>query len=416
MKFNPFSPNSIVSTNLFAGRTDYVFKILGKLMQVQKGMPSSFFLYGERGIGKTALAKLIKSIAEDKDPELGNLNFLTSYYSIEKNQSITASLESGLNELTDKIPSSTLSILGAKLGALLTNGKFSIGPFGVELKSIDDKIIAVRDQLISILSNVIEAIKNTEEEKRKDGIFIIIDELDNVNNIDLCAQLFRGIITTLDVKGLGNISFLLIGYKSTLDKFFMADSSARRQFDPIRLGVMPNDEAMEVLIKGFKKVGITWDNEALSKKIFVTGGYPHSIQLLGHNLVEQDIDNNIDNKDLDAAISNTAKELQSKDFAEMYHFHGKVGNREKILDALAFAAGPLSCKEIEKYAHVKYVSQYISDLEKRGSISVDKESGKIYLHSHLFRMAIMSKIFNKIIEEDYLSELFAIRVKSQETK
>lgn len=59
MKYNPFNPNSVVSTNLFAGRTEYVLKILRKMEQVKKGMPASFFLSGERGIGKTALAKLI---------------------------------------------------------------------------------------------------------------------------------------------------------------------------------------------------------------------------------------------------------------------------------------------------------------------------------------------------------------------
>ncbi len=58
-KYNPFNPNSVVSTNLFAGRKEYVLRILKKLEQVKKGMPASFFLSGERGIGKTDLPKLI---------------------------------------------------------------------------------------------------------------------------------------------------------------------------------------------------------------------------------------------------------------------------------------------------------------------------------------------------------------------
>jgi len=206
MKYNPFNPNSVVSTNLFAGRKDYVLRIIRKLEQVKKGMPSSFFLFGERGIGKTALAKLLISIAENNDTQLGGLNFLVSYYSADKGQSINTVLQSSLNELTDNISSSVLDMLSKRLGSLLKNGKFSIGAFSVELKS-EEKTIAVRDQLISILSNLIEAVKNEEGDKKKDGIIIVIDEMQNVDDIESCAQLFRGIITTLDVKNLGNYLF-----------------------------------------------------------------------------------------------------------------------------------------------------------------------------------------------------------------
>jgi hypothetical protein len=65
---NPFNPNSVVTPTLFAGRHDQVFQILKKLTQVREGMPGSFVLQGERGIGKTALAKLIMYTAEARGP------------------------------------------------------------------------------------------------------------------------------------------------------------------------------------------------------------------------------------------------------------------------------------------------------------------------------------------------------------
>ncbi len=403
MKYNPFNPNSVVSTNLFAGRKDYVIRIIRKLEQVKKGMPSSFLLFGERGIGKTALAKLLIYIAENKDADMGNLNFLVSYYSADKGQSINTVLQSSLNELTDNISSSVLDMLGKRLGSLLKNGKFSIGAFSVDLKA-DVKTIAVRDQLISILSNLIEAIKNEEGERKKDGVIIVIDEMQNIDDIETCAQLFRGIITTLDVKNLGNISFLLIGYESAFNDFFKGDPSARRQFDSIGLGVMPVEEAKEVLTKGFKEANVKWDQSSLDKYILATGGYPHSIQLLGHNLIEYDSDNFIDDSDWIKAINHTATELQYKDFAVMYNFSGKVSGREKILDALAVAWQPLTRQEISKYTEIQNVYQYLPDLEKRGAIKIDHKNGTIVLHSQLFRIAILSKIMSKIAE-GYLKEI-----------
>src|SRR5271165_4243707 len=100
-RINPFNPNSIVTPTLFAGRYDQVFQILKKLTQVREGMPASFVLQGDRGIGKTALAKLIMYAAEVKDPAFQNLKFLTSYYSVEKGQSFDSVLQASLNLMTD---------------------------------------------------------------------------------------------------------------------------------------------------------------------------------------------------------------------------------------------------------------------------------------------------------------------------
>ncbi len=412
MKYNPFNPNSIVPTNLFAGRKEYILRIIRKFEQVKRGMPSSFFLFGERGIGKTALAKLIKHISEVKDPLLGNLNFLSSYYTVEKGQSINDVLQASLNELTDEIPQTAIEVMGKKLGKLFEKGKFSIGAFSLSYGQNREemKSTMIRDQLVSILSNIIDSVilspVSTEEREKKDGILIIIDEINNISDLDKCAQLFRGIITTLDVKEMGYISFLLIGYDTTLKDFFKGDSSSRRHIDSNKLGVMPINEAEEVLIKGFKEAEITWNNEDLKKNIVATGGYPHSIQLMGHNLLEVDKDDNIDDKDWIEAMSRTAIELQKKDFADLYNFNGKQSGREKILDVLAVAGKALTKQEIINYCQIKNIYQYLPELKKRGSIKILPETDKIILHSQLFRTSILLKIIPKIFGENYLRDLF----------
>ncbi len=176
------------------------------------------------------------------------------------------------------------------------------------------------------------------------------------------------------------------------------------------------DEAKEVLEKGFKEADVLWDQNALDSNILATGGYPHSIQLLGHNLLETDIDRKINGDDWDSAIHQTAKELQRKDFAEMYDFYGKASAREKIMDVLAVAWQSLTKQEIMKYAEIKNIYQYLPELKKHGSIKIDGETGKVFIHSLLFGIAILLKIINKIKNENYLSLLIKEKVSNGKDK
>jgi len=386
---NPFNPNSVVGSNLFAGRSIQINEICNKLQQIKVSSPSSSFIYGERGIGKTALAKLIKYIASINDPDFYALNLITSYYSVENGQEISSVLQESLNKLTNEMDTSLLEKIGSKLGNIFQNGKFQIGAFGASIgvESNQNEItrqITIKDQTVSILSNIIKSI--TEEGKR-DGVLIIIDELHNLKHLETSASILRNVITTLDVESLGKVSFLLIGYEEDVAKFFSEDSSARRTFDLYPLGVMPDDEAKEVLIKGFSLVGLKWDGESITRNISVAGGYPHSIQIIGHNLVKTDTDKNIDEVDWGSAIVNSALDLQTKSFSSMYSFNKTITEKDKILVALANAGKPLTRKELKDITG-KNVYQYIPLLKECGAVKEDDEK-KVFLQSQLLRTSIL---------------------------
>lgn len=416
-KSNPFNPNSIVPTNLFAGRANYCLNILRKLSETKKGRPSSFFLYGERGIGKSALAKLIGYVSTQKDPKLYGLRFVVSYYSVAPGQSFRSVIEASLNGLTDSIPASWLQKLSSRLGGLLKNGKFSLGAFGASMaiepgKGDGQEDVVLKDQATSILSNLVTALKESHEtEAEKDGILVIIDEVQNLKDLQIAAPTLRGIQNSLDFKGLGNVSFLLLGLDQAFEFFMEGDASARRMFDPIRLGVMPDDEAMEVLEKGFSEAGLQWDENELKRRIIVTGGYPHSIQIVGHNLVDIDTDGIISKEDWDAAVNRTAGELREKEFSEMYSFSGQKTGREKILDAIA-VLGPMPKKELKEVCQRAYKLtnpyQYIPKLVKIGAVKIQPD-GAIELQSQLFRTAILATLLPSLSPDAQLLKMFMER-------
>ena len=393
---NPFNPNSIVTPTLFAGRVQQVLSVLKKLSNVREGQHASFILHGERGIGKTALAKLIRHTSSSKSSELFNLNFATSYYSVEKGQNLKTVMESSLNNITDVLPDSSLKKLSDRLGGLFKQGKFSFGAFGMNVnldtREARERKQFFKDQIASSLTNLIQSSVGKDEDYKFDGILIVIDEIHNIQDLEGAGQIFRNIINTLDVNEKAFFSFLLIGYSDSIDKFFKGDPSARRSFDLLHLDVMPDKEAKELLTKGFNEIkGLKYDISSLNKYINVAGGYPHSLQVLGHQLVEIDNDNNISNEDWSKAIIVSAKELQSKDFSQLYSFTGKPTLREEIMNYLALSNGELITKtSLGKQLDKKNIYQRnaLPQLIQTGAVKEDINSGKLSLHSELFKSAI----------------------------
>ena len=226
------------------------------------------------------------------------------------------------------------------MGKLFSGGKFTIGSFSAEFErnSSSGENQLLKDQIISILTNIIKSSDDFG------GVLIIIDEIHNLSDLKGAAHLMRSIATTLDVNGCGKISFMIIGYSDTVKELFAEDPSAKRHFDSVPLEVMPLPEAVEVLTKGFEEIEIKYDRKDVEQCIIPTGGYPHSIQLLGHNVVSLDEDNDLSTEDWNNAITRTSVELQSVTFSDFYNFNGKQTLRETLMDVLAIVGKPISKK------------------------------------------------------------------------
>ena len=388
---NPFNPNTVVVPTLFAGRAVQTDHILRRLSRVQNSMTSSFVIYGDRGIGKTALSRLIAFIAKENSPDLYNLNFATSYYTVEVNQSLKDVLQASMNSITDNLPTKSLDRLKKQLGGLFQDGKFKFGAFGasIELGKPETAVESqfFRDQITSSLSNIISASVEPED-GQFGGILIIIDEIQNIKNFKNVAHIFRGIINTLDFNNKGYFSFILVGNSEMVDDFFETDISARRVFDLVELKVMPSSESKELLTKGFKEANLDYDKNSLDKYVEVAGGYPHALQTLGYNLVEVDQDQNIGQDDWEKAIITTANQLQIKDFNQLYSFSKKPKIKDSIVDVLAVANGTKVYKNILVKVMGRGIYPKLSDLIKKGIIKENRTTGELKLQTELFKIAV----------------------------
>jgi len=77
-KFNPFRPNSLVTTGMFTGRINEVRHAERALFQTKNRNPQHFIFEGERGIGKSSLFRYLDWVArgEVSTLEKSSLNFV----------------------------------------------------------------------------------------------------------------------------------------------------------------------------------------------------------------------------------------------------------------------------------------------------------------------------------------------------
>jgi len=416
-KINPFAPNSTVQTSLFGGRTEYVWDILRKLNEVKNGKTCSFYLYGERGIGKTALAKFIRYLSTANNVKFYNLNFLTCYYSASRNQPFKSVLEESLNQLSNQLDKSFFEKAKDKIGEFCQNGKFKLGLYGAEASiELDEnrkntEQIEIKDQFIKITTKIIEEIKNEKESNTKNGLIIIIDEMDNISDLNEYASIIRGITTSLDFEDIGYISFIFIGYEDGMNEFIQSDRSIARTIDKIFLEEMPEEEVIETFEKGFEEAQVKWDKEVLKKNVFKTGGYPLAIQVIGHRLIETDVDNNINRDDWDNSMFPCARKMQEIEYSS-YYTYGKKNLRmdDKIVLVLASAnytdSKTLTIKEIEKFSKVKNPSQYMKNLTTKGTVLYDEDSKQYSIKRGLFSTSIVLDRFSSLKDDTEQIEEF----------
>ena len=310
---NPFQPYQVADPALFVGRDEYINNILSHLSSVKQGSTTSFLLYGEKGIGKTSLASFIQSTHLNSQDDQPKLNFATSYYAAEKNQTLVPILEASLNNLVAGLPLASLGQLKPRLRDLFVDGRFTFQIKPASSSSgLEAKQYVPTHDITNCLAYVIKSLVLTDSQYKRDGLFIIIDDIHNLEDVKGLAHTFKNIIGTLDFTDLGYISFLLISPETTVNTFFAGDSSPRRNFNFIKLTALTDREAQILLSNGFKAANKAFDQTALIKGLEVATGHPQTLQLLGRQLINLDTDNYIGKDDWQQVAVKLAKKLRYK--------------------------------------------------------------------------------------------------------
>lgn len=362
-KYNPFKPNSPVFTGVFVGRTWEIERLDDLLFQTKMGNPSHVLIHGERGIGKTSLLLVANHFAKGAlQWEEEKYDFLTIQINI-RSETTLVDLAKKINSQIKRALSQTEQGIAflKKTWEFLTRFESSIISYKSketihsEEEVLDNTIYSIVDTVKTITEDT--AISELGLREKKDGIVILLDEVDHATS-NLNLGVFLKNLTEILVKENANKVLLIIaGLPKVRDILSASHKSCLRLFEEFKLTPLSRDEAKDVIRRGLKEAEkhgpvTTITDKAMEYIYLYSEGYPHFVQQIGYSAFAFDADNEITEEDVKQGmfIEKGAFDLiGNRYYKDMYYNKIKIDSYREILHIMAKKLNDwVSRKEIEQ--------------------------------------------------------------------
>lgn len=417
-KINPFCPGSPVPPGTFSGRLSELDQINRGIFQTANGFPQNLLIVGERGIGKTSMAHVTKSIAEKNvvwDKSEQRAPVITPYIPVHKNVPSAIVLTQVVRELNDLV-SQTTALKNYMKDFMEKFKGISLAGIGYTLQ---DKEFNSAEIYIEA-ENSIRALCKKLSEKNRDpsGLFedeatsicIIIDELDQMGDFNSFSSFWKTLQEKLAADNCRNLMLVLVGMPEIREKLVSDHESFLRTFTPIFLEKMPEKEAQRVILtmleKGTPKKEITQD--AINKIFFYSEYYPYLIQELGYSAFEVSQGDKITLEDVEMGIHGNNEyrgsitRLGELFFSRMYQEVIKSENYSELLKIIAKFSS-VDQKWVPRQALLENFSKKKTSLDANLQSLVGKEL-IIRNPQKWGEYKLVSKMFQVYVEKFYVQE------------
>ena len=297
---SPFTPGKPVPKEFFEGRLEEFNRAVQIIKKTASGNSENLYITGERGIGKSSFARLIKSNAEEKE------NFITGYVSLGG--------VSELEEMADRIFSCLVQdnqgqTFFGKLRQLFKEHvkEVGIGNLSIQLDFTDQD----RKSMVKNFLPLLEKIFNEVGDKR--GILLVLDEINGIAKNKLFANYLKSLVdeNAISQKPLP-LSLILCSLPERKEEIISAQESVARIFYPVNLNPMTNREVISFYKRVFQSVNCQWDEDALQTMAIFAGGFPALMQEIGEATFYADQDYLIDRPDAVNGIRRAAEIVGEK--------------------------------------------------------------------------------------------------------
>jgi Cdc6-like AAA superfamily ATPase len=272
--FTPSAP--INERDLFAGRKKQINSLLNTI--TQRGQHA--VLFGERGVGKTSLANVIRAfISQQKD-----------FLIVSTNCETTSDFKSIWHHIFNE--------------GIFQKSKSGIGycpPVNLETSSLA-KLLTKEPSPEEIRQILMQIKKPT---------LIIIDEFDRITDKKTKTRLADTIKTLSDHSV--DCTLILVGVADSIDNLMAEHRSIERALAQIHMPRMSTEELKEIVLNGLKKIEMEIDQLSLSRISNLSHGLPHYTHMLALHSAQAAIDRDslqVNQADVSTAINDSITQAQ----------------------------------------------------------------------------------------------------------
>lgn len=239
-----FSPSAPIDQRaLFSGRLTQMIDVLNAVNQ--KGQHA--VLYGERGVGKTSLARVLASLT------VGGQRMVSASINCDPQMTFSGLWKRVAREITFQVEKQGMGFSAEKV-------KQTISAANMLPENVTP------DDVRYLFSRLPKAL-------------IVIDELDRLEDFSV-TELLSDTIKTLSDHAV-DVTILLVGVADSVDSLIKEHASVERALVQIRMPRMSPPELHEILDKGYSKSSMAIAEPARNKIAALSQGLPHYTHLLG---------------------------------------------------------------------------------------------------------------------------------------
>jgi AAA ATPase domain len=361
---NPFAPGAGSQPPELAGRDDVLSRTRTTLARVKTGKyAKSFMLVGLRGVGKTVLLNKIQSIAEES-------GYIASLLETPEQRSLPHMLYPCLRKILFQLDTKEKVNEYVKRGLMVLRSfasavKLTYNDVDIGLDIDPEKGTADSGDLESDLPDLFEAI-GVAARSRHTAVAIIIDELQYVDETEFSALIMA--MHRISQKGLPVI-LIGAGLPQLVGLAGKSKSYAERLFDYPTVDALNAPDARSAIFEPAKREGVLIDDEAISKIIALTNGYPYFLQEWGYHTWNAAGSSPISVRDVDAASVNAIASLDESFFRVRFD---RITPREKeyLFAMSGLGHGPHRSGDVASMlrVNVESIAPVRSSLIKKGMI------------------------------------------------